>query len=210
MRDHTKLVLAGLAATLLMAFAVTTANANHLSVSNQAFRVTWSLLTLSGEGGSPTIKCPLTLEGSFHSATIAKTLGLLIGYVSRAIFGAGMACQGGSATVLTNTLPWHVTYEGFSGRLPAITSVRLLLRRVALVEEWLSVLCLYKENGTEQAAGEVTVEAGGNATRLVPDSTIRLPLFEGGIFCPNKGGFTGEGETFLLGSTTTRIRLTLI
>jgi hypothetical protein len=210
MPTRTKLTLAGLAATLLMGFAVTTANANHLSVSNQFFRIVWNPLTFVGEGGT-TIKCPATLEGSFHERTIAKTIGRLVGYVSRAIFGSGAACQGGSFTVLTATLPWHVTYEGFSGRLPAITSVRLLLRRVAFVEEVFSVRCLYKENGTSQAAGELLVEAGGNAKELTADRTITLPLFEGStLFCPTNTGFEGTGEVTLLGSSTTRIRVTLI
>jgi hypothetical protein len=210
MHTPTKLALAGLAATLVMAFAVGSATANHLSASNHQFRMVWTAFTVFGEGGSPTVRCPLTLEGSFHERTIAKTLGHLVGYVSRAISGAGAACQGGSGTVLTATLPWHVTYEGFSGRLPAITSVRVLLRRVAFVMEVLSVLCLYKENGTEQGAGELNVETGGNANTVTPDSSIRLPLFEGSVFCPAKIGDEGTGEVTVLGSSTTRIRVTLI
>jgi hypothetical protein len=210
MPTRTKLAFAGLAATFLMAFAVNTATANRLSVSNREFRVTWTELTFFGEGGSPTVRCPVTLEGSFHERTIAKVLGLLVGYVTRAISGRGAACTGGGATVLTNTLPWHVTYEGFRGTLPRIAQVRLLFRRVAFSVEVLGTTGLYKENGTEQAAGEINVEAGGNATTLTVDNTIRLPLFEGGLFWPSKGGFEGSGEVTLLGSSTTRIRVTLI
>jgi hypothetical protein len=210
MHTRNKLVLAGLAATLLMAFAVNTATANHLSVSNRFFRIVWNPLTFVSSTGT-TVRCPVTLEGSFHERTIGKALGLLLGYVSRAISAeTEPPCRGGTATALTATLPWHVTYEGFSGTLPAIRTVRLLLRRVAFKITVLTVTCLYKENGSEQAAVEANVEAGGNITTVTADTTISLPLFEGGIFCPASGGFEGTGEATLLGSTTTRIKLTLI
>jgi len=45
-------------------------------------------------------KCNLTLEGSVHSATLTKTVGLLIGYITRASIGP---CPTGSATLLTAT-----------------------------------------------------------------------------------------------------------
>ena len=61
-----------------------------------------------------------SLEGSFHSATAAKTLGSLMGYVTSAILGP---CASGTATALRETLPWHIRYSGFEGALPEIRSV---------------------------------------------------------------------------------------
>jgi len=217
MHTRSKLALAGLAATLLMAFAVNSASANHLSVSSQNFRLVWTALTFFGEGtGSTenTIICPVTLEGSFHSSTLAKVIGALIGHVTRATV-VGTSCTGGRATILQETLPWHVTYEGFSGTLPRITAVRLLLRNTAFVLEangGLGTTCLYKENGTS-AAGEVLVESGGAATALRADERIRLPLFRsggiGGFLCPSEGGFQGSASVTVQGSST-RITIRLI
>ncbi|HZV74772.1 MAG TPA: hypothetical protein VFF79_13740 [Conexibacter sp.] len=213
MRTHTKLALAALTATLLMALAVNTASANNISVSNQFFRVVWSPLTFIGEGSPLRIVCNVTLEGSFHSATIVKTIGSLVGYVTRGIAGG---CTELSATVLTATLPWHVTYEGFSGRLPNISRVRLLLRHTAYITQIFGGLadCLYADAGTNQsenAAGEVLITSG-SANELAVDQTIRLPLVRGSGLsenCPTREGLTNTGNVTLLGATT-RITVTLI
>lgn len=62
------------------------------------------------------------MEGSLHAATMAKTAGALVGYITRASLNNG-GCVAGSATVLTTNLPWHVRYAGFLGVLPDITAV---------------------------------------------------------------------------------------
>jgi hypothetical protein len=213
MRTHTKLTLAALTATLVMALAVNTASANNISLSNQTFRVVWSPLNFIGEGSSVRGVCNVTIEGSFHSRTIVKTIGALIGYVTRAIAGG---CTENSATVLTATLPWHITYEGFSGRLPNITRVRLLLRHIAFVTQIFGGLveCLYADAGnnqSENSAGEVLLSSG-SANELAADPSIRIPFVRGSGLtenCPTRGGFTGTGNVTLLGATT-RITVTLI
>jgi hypothetical protein len=213
MRTRSKLVLAGLAATLLMAFAVNSASANNISISNQFFRVVWSPLTFIGEGSTISVKCNVTLEGSFHSRTIVKTLGALVGYVTKGMTGS---CTENSATVLTATLPWHITYEGFSGRLPTIARIRLLLRHTAFITQIFGGLaeCLYQDAGTNQsenAAGELIL-TNGSANELAADTTIRVPFLRGSGLsenCPTRGGFTGTGNVTLLGATT-RITVTLI
>ncbi|HZV74771.1 MAG TPA: hypothetical protein VFF79_13735 [Conexibacter sp.] len=213
MHTHTKLLLAALTATLVMALAVNTASANHFSLSNQAFRVVWSPLNFIGEGSTVRVTCNVTIEGSFHSRTIVKTIGSLVGYVTRAIAGG---CTEDSATVLTATLPWHITYEGFSGRLPTISRVRLLLRHTSFTESIFGglVTCLYADAGTsetENNAGEVLLSSG-SANELAADPSIRLPFVRGSGLtenCPTRGGFTGTGQVTLLGATT-RIIVTLI
>ena len=214
MRTHSKLVFAGLAATLLMAVAVTSASARNLSISNQNFRIVWTELIFSG--GSASVTCPVTLEGTFHYRSIMKSPGALIGYVTRAISGSTQPpCRGGTATVDSETLPWHVTYRSFAGALPAIEKLSILLHstsfHVTPVILGISVACAYRERGAaeENAAGIATREAGGAITTVRADETILLAKYSGSSSCPTSGGFRGTGEAFVLG-TNTRITLTLI
>src|SRR5438270_3751470 len=112
-----KLLLAVVGATVLLGALVGTASAARLSNSSTTFRATWTSAEFSGGFGTP--RCSLTLEGSLHSATIVKTRGSLVGYITRASVGP---CVNGSATVLTATLPWHVQYDSFTGTLPSIAT----------------------------------------------------------------------------------------
>ncbi len=204
MRTRSKLALAGLAAALLLSMAVTNASARNLRVDEQGFRVTWTSLEFVNPGLGIRILCPVTLEGSFHSATIAKVIGSLIGYITRAIV-KNESCTGGNATVLTATLPWHVTYEGFTGTLPSITALRVLLVRPAFRLRVSFFECLSQPtnvNGTITG----TREAGGafKAERLAPDAGQRFPC--GTSF---EGEFVGNGNVTRQGSTT-RPLVTLI
>jgi hypothetical protein len=122
MRTHSKLMLVGLGATLLLALNISTASARTLSVSSQNFRGTFNDLEFR-VGESTRDDCRVTLEGSLHARTIAKVAGALLGYITRVQTGQ---CNLGT-TILTSTLPWHVRYESFSGTLPNIT---LLVVRV--------------------------------------------------------------------------------
>jgi hypothetical protein len=127
MRQHTKLLLAAMTATALMALAVGSASAGRLSVDEQNFRITWTSLEFVNASLGVRILCPTTLEGSFHSRTIVKVARSLIGYVTSAGFNES-ACRNGSMTVDRTSLPWHVSYETFSGTLPNITRIQVLLR----------------------------------------------------------------------------------
>jgi hypothetical protein len=218
MRTRSKLILAGLTASLLMGLAVSSATAGRLSVSNTKFRVTWAALKFDGlEFESPVI-CPVTFEGSFHSATIRKTRGALIGAVTRAIVnGAEPPCEGGRATILQESLPWHVTYESFGGTLPRIREVTLLLRRYEFrVEIFIgfgNIACLYLDQNRpeENLAGSLTVnETTGQITTLTPLLGRYAGWRSGSSLCPRRGSLEGEGQVFLLGSSTTRITVTLI
>src|SRR6185436_11338861 len=118
----TRLITACVMAASALTIAVGTAAAGRLSLNPRTFRATWTGLEFTSASlfGANTLRCPVTIEGSFHSATIQKRPGALIGHVTRAtMFSA--RCTGGTFTVLQNTLPWHVTYEGFAGALPRIT-----------------------------------------------------------------------------------------
>ncbi len=212
MHRHCKLALAGIAAALFLSFTVTSASANRLSLSNQNFRITFAELKFFDvpvEPGRET-KCPVTLEGSFHSRTLLKIVGELIGFVTRArVNEAGCRPEGDFATFLEASLPWHVTYQGFTGRLPAITRIRVLFANVAYESRFPFLRCLFEENGLESISGEFIREAGGAITNFEFDHSTTIAFFRGEIVCPEHAGLEGTGPVVLLGLTT-RITLTLI
>ncbi|HEX7291079.1 MAG TPA: hypothetical protein VF250_08140 [Conexibacter sp.] len=113
-----KLLLAVTGATLLLGVTVSSVSARNLSISNQQIRANFREVRVSGLFGNTV--CQVTIEGSFHSRTIAKVVGQLIGYITTERLGP---CATGTATILTETLPWHVRYVGFAGTLPNITSL---------------------------------------------------------------------------------------
>lgn len=113
-----KLLLAVVSATVLLGALVTSASANHLEISSQTSRATWTRWNF--RSGSGTFECEVVLSGSFHSRTIAKTAGSLIGYITEA---SVTRCTRNGMTVNRESLPWHRTYKGFSGTLPNITGI---------------------------------------------------------------------------------------
>jgi hypothetical protein len=201
MRTRTKMLLGALTAALVLASAISTASANRLSISNKEFRVTWTPLTFgtSAGGGGTQIICNVTLEGSFHYNTIVKVLRSLVGYVTKAVVahpcsGSGEAwtnngVESNSLGTFPNSLPWHISYEGFEGRLPEITGVRLLLRPHFTVTVF-GVLCLYGLN----AQGVVKLGRGGEVTGLVPDPNFAVAKTSGSFLCPGSGFFTANAE----------------
>jgi hypothetical protein len=194
-------ILISVVATAVMAMTVTTASARNLSLTNQNIRMTFNNLELGVEGIS-TLTCRVTLEGSFHARTLPKVAESLVGYLTRVTTGQ---CNRG-VTILTATLPWHIRYVGFSGRLPNITSIIARAVNVAFqVEPGIGIRCLAAGN---IEFSSVRVTATGAITGLnVPLQNIALT----GAFCPSPGFFQSgsTGEPFLLG-TTNRITVTLI
>jgi hypothetical protein len=219
MRPRSTLILAGLTATLLLGLAVSSASANRLSVTNTRFRITWREIEFHDLPESFRVLCPLTLEGSFHSATVRKVRGALIGAITRGIVnGSQPPCTGGRATVLQETLPWHLTYEDFRGALPAINAIDLLLRRYAFRVEvtvlGVNVACLYKDRGRaeENLVAELIRNTATSATTifgLQPGGGRYAGLLSGGFGCPQQGFVDNEGEFYVLG-TLNRISVTLI
>src|SRR3954465_5363475 len=89
----TKHILTPLPAPLLLATAINTASATRLSTSNQNVRLTWTSLEFA-VSSEIVLRCQVTLEGSFHTRTIAKVEGALIGAVTKAVFRQE-TCTGG-------------------------------------------------------------------------------------------------------------------
>jgi hypothetical protein len=206
-----KTLLYTLIAATALAAAVTTASANNISVTNQNIRATWSSLEFSG--GGLTVRCPVTMEGRFHEVTIRKVRGSLAGAITRAFIKR--PCTGGSAWAhsgepnevlggtFASTLPWHFTYEGFEGRLPAISSfIQLLTRMTYTIRATvfgITLLCDYLTSETRNARGRIAVGAGGDTTTIVASSDS-ISSTSGGA-CP-AGTFSGNGNVMLLGNTT--------
>lgn len=105
MHRHARLSLAGLAGAALLALAVGSASAARLSVTSSGFRIVWRSLSFrSTVAPEVVLECPVTLEGSFHSATFRKVRGAVIGGVTRAQANSG-SCTRGRLALNQETLP---------------------------------------------------------------------------------------------------------
>lgn len=197
MMNRCMLLLATLAAATLLCFGVAGASARSFSTSNQTFRTIFSpflpeeprreeerneQFEISSELAT-TYRCRLTLEGSFHTRSIAKVAEALIGYVNRATLAE---CAFLSTRLLTETLPWHVRYRSFSGVLPNIVTFRTSIIGLAMsiTEPMFRTTCLGRSTAEEpflltwirEAGGRLReAELGGSlSTGNCPFAPIRL------------------------------------
>jgi len=219
-----KLTVVALTATIILATAVAGASARNLSVSNARFRIAWAPLSLNEPGGLG-LRCNTTMEGSFHTATIAKVARSLIGFVTRlrvaqetcrtSLFTSARVIPWNGEEVslgatIGQSLPWHITYEAFRGTLPTITGVVLLLRGMRLRIETPATGCLGDYGRAETNLRFIMNVFNGEATTLTPEPNPTIPLLHEIIpECPVSLGLSGNGTITLLG-TTSRIRVTLI
>jgi len=208
---HAKIAYALLTLAALMT-VTGSALARTLSLSNTNFRVVWTPLTLYEPFNFFTIRCNVTLEGSFHERTFAKVFGTLVGYVTRAAISH--PCTGGEAWFWNGTegaltgassLPWHLRYEGFSGTLPSIASVSLTITRPKQTIS--SGICL----GTFEKAswGMVASRSPGGTLNWSSATTGGVTWTRLAGECPEPAARGTSGTVTLLG-TTTAITLTLI
>jgi len=197
---RSKLLFAGLSAALLLSMAVASASANKLSNSSRTFRIVWSSLELGSEIG--TVRCPVTLEGSFHSATISKVTNALIGYITRGTVVTA-SCTGGRATINQEALPWHIRYDSFRGTLPAITGITQTLIGSKFTVELGGLTCTTVTTATNPAKGISNIAASGLVTGNRADELATIPL-RGNFFCEigGNGSFSGTGTVTQLGNTT--------
>jgi hypothetical protein len=186
-----------LAAITILAALTSTATAGRLSSSSQTLRGTFARMSFGG--GFGTTECAVTLEGSLHSRTIAKTNGALIGYITRAILGT---CPRGSATILTASLPWHARYASFSGTLPNITRINDTISGVqfGIREPVFGVTCL-GSGGT--VTGSFTREASGVITSATAGG-------ESPTNCGINGTISGTSSSLTVLGAVTRVTVTLI
>jgi hypothetical protein len=215
-------------AALMLALAVGTTSARELAVSEQSIRTSWASL----EFGSSlaTVRCRVTFEGSFHSRTLQKVVSRLIGAVTAAIVahpctnGEAWADNGREAEPLGTApqkLPFHLTYQSFTGTLPNISSISIGLSRVSFVVQatsfGISARCRYGRTEdsilamvqrtiggiANGALAAITPISGMNEARLVDG------LLNGGL-CPASGRFTGSSGAITGLSNPATISVTLI
>jgi hypothetical protein len=219
MRTFVKLALSAVAASILIAAVTSTASARNLSVSNRNIRITWASLRLEAGSG---VLCPITLEGSFRSMTIAKVARNLIGAVTQGIVNQTACTRGIIATfngleiyngvTKSNTLPWHLTYESFVGALPNIRAVRVLLSRFRLgVRDEEEICAAEVGSATDNVTFSAVVGAGGALSTFSPvEGMNRATLIRNsGVICPSTTDVINTGNVTVLNSTT-RISITLI
>lgn len=206
-RNIAHLVAAAFGAMVLLA-AAGNASARNISSSNSNVRATWSSLEV--RTSLVTVRCSVTLEGSFHSRTIAKVGGSLIGAITRADIKRE-SCTNGESLPKDETLPWHITYEGFAGTLPNINAVTVAISRFRFLFSS-SGLCTNAEYGTstDSITGRASREAGGAITTLEPvEGRNTVSLVAARELCPASGRFVGSATVTALNSSS-RVTLTLI
>jgi hypothetical protein len=209
-----RLIATTMAAAVVLAAMVATASAQRFESSNQSIRATYPQLRFTLSVEEITVTCPITIEGTFHSRTIAKEAERLVGYITRAIRNEERCVFTGGAegfTMDSTSLPWHIRYESFTGTLPTITrfGVRSIGHRFRF--RAIGVTCVF---GTSVALpGKGVAERNtttGQITSLAADPSARTPRIEGSMFCPADGVWEGSAAVRVLGSTTTLIFVRLI
>jgi hypothetical protein len=192
MRSTSRLFAVALGAALLLGHASTVATAGRLSTSTTTLRVAWGPIFAHRFG---TVICEgLTLSGSFHSRTLAKVRGTLIGNVSAATARPVPCTAGGSgsASLLTERLPWHVAYDSFTGTLPNISGVKLQILGFAVgIRINLIGTCLYRSEGLNPLIVIAELERGATRTWRADEAT-ELPWIAGPVGCPNELSVSGR------------------
>jgi len=193
-----KLLLTVVGATVLLGALVSSASARNFSLSEQSGTALWRSLRFAG--GFETIECEVRISGSFHTRTMTKTVGSLVGYVTE---GTILRCSRGSATINRGSLPWHIRYRSFTGTLPNITGVSATTTGVeyTIREPIFGVTCTVRRE-TSSTIGSFTI-SGGTITRSDTSGSSPCGSFTGTL----SGGETNVTTTL---TGTTRITITLI
>jgi len=133
----------------------------------------------------------MTLAGTFHSNTISKTMNSLIGYITSASLGT---CSGGRATILRETLPWHIVYSGFTGTLPNIRSVNMDIIGLSMAVETEGVACLLRTTTTNRWRLRRDYEFFVNQWYWILLLWVYVPVpLTGGFLCTLAGDAEMEG-----------------
>lgn len=219
-----RVLLAALAAALL-ASGAGTASARNFSVrgAESGFRFTFNRFEflMAWNNNRLGAICPVTMEGSFHSRTIAKVVRMLIGYVTRVALSEA-ACRGFSgpeenpwpvrAEFLAESLPWHMQYNGFTGLLPRISSIRanLIGPAIRVSETAIGWSCLYRASAEVPMHYSFLLREEGVISSFRAESGEQLIPLVSGFACNLEGmNYAGEAAVTALG-TTTRLTVTLI
>jgi len=224
MRTHSKLILAALAATMLLAMGISTASARSLSVNERNFEVIWNeafgapktKLAFIAPSASVNVRCRVTLLGSFVERTIKKETTITQNRINHAELES---CAGGTATIRTETLPWNSRYRSFTGTLPRIRSITIGLIGATFLVTAGGLTCEAATEvnhpgvgiiGDSAEARETGLETTGEAENLAAERNNRIPL-GGGFFCAFGGESEFQGIALVRNlPRTAKIRVTLI
>jgi len=168
------------ALVLAVAVAATDAAGETLEIPDfeYGFRATWTSLEVEAVG--VTIRCPITLEGSFAQESIPAVVRSAVGAVTNASLPG--ACTGGSASVARETLPWHVQYNGFTGVLPNIAGIRLRLPDAHFIGSFAGIVCRLSTTDAEPL--KLTANLSNAEVTSVDAEPLAGIRLEGGVFCP--------------------------
>ncbi len=148
------LTLAVVTVFAAVAFTTGAASARRIEIDDQDIDAIWEdgSQRLDFVFGGSSIECEVTLLGSFHSRTIAKIANSLVGYITHVRIDTAGCTGAGNIAALQNSLPWHLTYNSFSGILPNITLLRIRIVGAALlINGPLGARCLALTTAAEPA-----------------------------------------------------------
>ncbi|MGN6189501.1 MAG: hypothetical protein ACTHOE_11415 [Conexibacter sp.] len=205
--------MTALLATVIFALSVQGTAARNFSFSSPTFRASFADFRFAF--GEIALSCRLTLEGAYHSRTIAKVREALIGVVTAVT--VAHPCQGGELFAFNgvertpNTLPWHLQYESFEGTLPSnIGSITQILSRFRFLMQIPLICAASYGSETDRVFTRLNL-FGGIATTIEPiagrNVSTRVTTLSG--ICPATVGGTGPGNVTVLNGTA-RITVTLI
>jgi hypothetical protein len=178
---------AALAGALALAALAATASASTFTIVESGFK--WTSESVSFSAAERTVRCAVTLEGSFSSSTFAKTAESRVAQVSRA---AVSGCTGGTVRVL-EALPWSVLYSSFTGTLPSITSATFHITGAALqITPTGSPTCLLRSSERSPVVVKFERETThGILTNLRVEEGAQIPLTGEGICTLVRGRASG-------------------
>jgi hypothetical protein len=222
MRSRTRVLLGVLTAAVVMACAVGSAGARRLSLTEQHFRATWTGANsmIFEEPIAGKVECEVTLEGSFHSRTLSKVSGQLIGYVTRALirhncienegwYLNGIEVQ--ERVTLPNTLPWHIQYNSFRGVLPRIERIRIaIIGESILLRFPLVTNCLYQSTQAKPLFMDLLLNEMGAIANIEAVPTGQIPFKQGNVNCPAEVASSGRGNIFIQGGVSVAITVRLV
>ena len=142
-------------------------------------------LALEGGGGALSVRCQVTLSGTFSEATFPKTVGTQFGSLNNS---GVSSCSGGSLSFLSlSESPVRVTYQSFTGTLPNVTALGFRIAEVRIQSTGL-LTCLYSGNVDALMAmvERETWEAGASTI-----TSGRLTLSSGAL-CPESATLSGR------------------
>ena len=191
MRVSTRRLLTALIAALTLAAMASVADATTYEVEGSTFKSVFSTFSFGTTAGEGTVRCAVSLEGSFASASFNETRGARLASVTSA---SASGCTGGSATVLRETLPWSVNYGSVSGTAPNITAINPNLVGAAFRFQPTGLLSCLERSTTEAPIGLIWArEERGLITSFRTERASHIRL---------TGALCELGEGFVEGSTT--------